>query len=64
MTTLSGKLVRDLDECITPARSGSCAQATQVAVAVAADHEPVTLTITRLVWRAPLRTLPRGAPSR
>jgi hypothetical protein len=62
MTTLSGKLVRDLDECITLARSGSCVQATQLAVA--ADHEPVTLTITRLVWRAPLRTLPRGAPSR
>jgi len=87
------------------ARSGACAQATQVAVAVAADHEVVTLTITddgtqwaarphgegpnlpelcaralqvggtvatesaasgetRLIWRAPLRTIPRAAPSR
>ena len=87
------------------ARSGTCAQATQVAVAVAADHEAVTLTITddgtqwaarpdgegpilpelcaralqvggtvatesaaggetRLIWRAPLRTIPRAAPSR
>ena len=87
------------------ARSGTCAQATQVAVAVAADHEVVTLTITddgpqwaarpngegpilpelcaralqvggtvatesaasgetRLIWRAPLRTIPRAAPSR
>ena len=87
------------------ARSGTCAQATQVAVAVAADHAEVTLTITddgtqwaarpagdgpilpalsaralqvggtvatesaatgetRLIWRAPLRTIPRGAPSR
>jgi signal transduction histidine kinase len=87
------------------ARSGTCAQATQVAVAVAADHETVTLTITddgtqwaarpdgegpilpelcaralqvggsvatesaaggvtRLIWRAPLRTIPRAAPSR
>jgi signal transduction histidine kinase len=87
------------------ARSGACAHATQVAVAVAADHEAVTLTITddgtrwaarsagdgptlpalrarahelggtvaaeyaatgetRLIWRAPLRALPRGAPSR
>jgi signal transduction histidine kinase len=86
-------------------RSGACAQATQVAVAVAADHEAVTLTITddgtqwtarpagdgpilpalsararqlggtvatecaasgeiRLIWRAPLRALPSGAPSR
>jgi signal transduction histidine kinase len=86
-------------------RSGACAQATQVAVAVAADHEVVTLTITddgtqwtarpagdgpilpalsararllggtvatecaasgeiRLIWRAPLRALPSGAPSR
>jgi signal transduction histidine kinase len=86
------------------AGSGTGAQATQVAVAVAADHEAVTLTITddgtrwaarsdgdgptlpvlraradqvggtvateyatgetRLIWRAPLRTLPLGAPSR
>jgi len=87
------------------ARSGACAHATQVAVAVAADQEAVTLTITddgtrwaarsagdgptlpalragahelggtmateyaatgetRLIWRAPLRALPRGAPSR
>jgi signal transduction histidine kinase len=87
------------------AGSGACAQATQVAVAVAADHEVVTLIITddgtrwasrsdgdgltlpvlrarahqvggtvatehvatgetRLIWRAPLRTLPSGAPSR
>ena len=87
------------------ARSGTSAQATQVAVAVAADHEAVTLTITddgtqwaarpdgdgpilpelcaralqvggtvatesaaggetRLIWRAPLRTIPRAAPSR
>ncbi len=87
------------------ARSGTCAQATQVAVAVAADHEAVTLTITddgtqwaarpagdgpilpalsararqlggtvatecgasgetRLIWRAPIRALPSGAPSR
>ena len=87
------------------ARSGACAQATQVAVAVAADHETVTLTITddgtrwatrsagngstlpalrararqvggtvatesaaggetRLIWRAPLRVLPSGVPSR
>ena len=86
-------------------RSGACAQATQVAVAVAADHEAVTLTITddgtqwtarpagdepilpalsaqarqlggtvatecaasgeiRLIWRAPLRALPSGGPSR
>ena len=86
-------------------RSGTCAQATQVAVAVAADHEVVTLTITddgpqwaarpdgegpilpelcaralqvggtvatesaasgetRLIWRAPLRTIPLAAPSR
>jgi signal transduction histidine kinase len=86
-------------------RSGACAQATQVAVAVATDHEAVTLTITddgnqwsarpagdglilpalstqarllggtvatecaasgeiRLIWRAPLRALPSGAPSR
>ena len=87
------------------ARSGTGARATQVAVAVAADHEAVTLTITddgpqwasrpdgsgpilpelcaralqvggtvatesaatgetRLIWRAPLRTTPRAAPSR
>ncbi len=87
------------------ARSGTCAQATQVAVAVTADHEAVTLTITddgtqwaarpadegpilvalsarahqvggtvatestatgetRLIWRAPLRATPSGAPSR
>ena len=87
------------------ASSGTCAQATQVAVAVAADHEAVTLIITddgtqwasrpngegpilqelcaralqvggtvatesaatgetRLIWRAPLRTIPRAAPSR
>ena len=87
------------------ARSGTCAHATQVAVAVAADHDAVTLTITddgtqwaarpnsegpilpelcaralqvggtvatesatdggtRLIWRAPLRTIPRAAPSR
>ena len=87
------------------ARSGACAQATQVAVTVAADHEAVTLTITddgtqwaarpagegpilvalsaqahqvggtvvtesaatgetRLIWRAPLRATPSGAPSR
>lgn len=87
------------------ARSGTGAQATQVAVTVAADHETVTLTITddgtqwaarpegdgpilpelcararqvggtvatesaaggetRLIWRAPLRTLPLAAPSR
>ncbi len=87
------------------ARSGTGAQATQVAVAVAADHDAVTLTITddgpqwaarpngdgpilpelcaralqvggtvatesaagggtRLIWRAPLRTIPRAAPSR
>jgi signal transduction histidine kinase len=87
------------------ARSGACAQATQVAVAVAADRDAVTLTITddgtgwaarpdgdrptlpvlrarahqvggtlatesaatgetRLIWRAPLRTIPRGVPSR
>jgi signal transduction histidine kinase len=86
------------------ARSGAYAHATQVAVAVAADQEMVTLTITddgtrwaarsagngstlpalraqarqvgatvatesvtgetRLIWRAPLRTLPSGVPSR
>ncbi|MGH3125435.1 MAG: sensor histidine kinase, partial [Streptosporangiaceae bacterium] len=87
------------------ARSGAYAHATQVAVAVAADQETVTLTITddgtrwaarsagngstlpalrarahqvggtvatesaetgetRLIWRAPLRVLPRGVPSR
>ena len=87
------------------AQSGTTALATQVAVAVAADHEAVTLTITddgtqwaarpngdgpilpelcaralqvggtvatesaasgqtRLIWRAPLRTIPRAAPSR
>lgn len=87
------------------ARSGAGAQATQVAVAVAADHEAVTLIITddgtqwaarptgdgpilpalsararqlggtlatectasgetRLIWRAPIRALPSGAPSR
>ena len=87
------------------ARSGACAHATQVAVAVAADQEMVTLTITddgtrwaarsagngsslpalralarqaggtvatesaaggetRLIWRAPLRVLPSGVPSR
>jgi signal transduction histidine kinase len=87
------------------ARSGAYAQATQVAVAVAADQETVTLTITddgtrwatrsagngstlpalrararrvggtvatesaasgetRLIWRAPLRVLPSGVPSR
>lgn len=86
------------------AHSGAYAHATQVAVAVAADQEMVTLTITddgtrwgdrtagngstlpalrararqvggtvvtesaidetRLIWRAPLRTLPSGVPSR
>ena len=87
------------------ARSGAYAQATQVAVAVAADQETVTLTITddgtrwatrsagngstlpalrararqvggtvaaesaasgetRLIWRAPLKVLPSGVPSR
>ncbi len=87
------------------ARSGACAQATQVAVTVTADHEAVTLTITddgtqwaarpadegpilvalsarahqvggtvatestatgetQLIWRAPLRATPSGAPSR
>jgi signal transduction histidine kinase len=87
------------------ARSGTCAHATQVAVAVAADQDMVTLTITddgtrwaarsagngstlpalraraqqvggtvatesaatgetRLIWRAPLRVLPSGVPSR
>ena len=87
------------------ARSGAYAHATQVAVAVAADQEMVTLTITddgtrwaartagngstlpalraraapgrrdggdriaatgetRLIWRAPLRALPSGVPSR
>ena len=86
------------------ARSGAYAQATQVAVVVAADQETVTLTITddgtrwaarsagnestlpalrarahqlggmvttesatgetRLIWRAPLRTVRSGVPSR
>jgi signal transduction histidine kinase len=87
------------------ARSGAYAHATQVAVAVAADAEMVTLTITddgtrwaarsagngptlptlrarahqlggtvatesvatgetRLIWRAPIRVLPSGVPSR
>lgn len=87
------------------ARSGTYAHATQVAVAVAADQDMVTLTITddgtrwaarsagngstlpalrarahqvggtvatesgasgetRLIWRAPLRVLPSGVPSR
>ena len=87
------------------ARSGAYAHATQVAVAVAADQEMVTLTITddgtrwaarsagngsslpalraqahqlggtvatesaatgetRLIWRAPIRVLPSGVPSR
>jgi signal transduction histidine kinase len=98
----AGQLLGALREGL--ARSGACANATQVAVAVAADHEAVTLTITddgtqwatrgagdgptlpvlrarahqvggtvatetgatgekRLIWRAPLRTIPRGAPS-
>jgi signal transduction histidine kinase len=97
------QLLRVLREGL--ARSGACAQATQVSVAVAADHEAVTLTITddgtqwaarpagdgpvlpalsararqlgatlatecaasgetRLIWRAPIRALPSGAPSR
>jgi len=97
------QLLRVLREGL--ARSGACAQATQVAVAVAADHEMVTLTITddgtqwaarpaadrpilpalsaradqvggtvatesvatgetRLIWRAPIRAIPSGAPSR
>lgn len=86
------------------AHSGAYAQATQVAVVVAADQEMVTLTITddgtrwaartagngstlpalraraqqvgatvatesatgetRLIWRAPIRSLPSGVPSR
>ncbi|HEY5355432.1 MAG TPA: histidine kinase [Streptosporangiaceae bacterium] len=98
----AGQLLGVLREGL--ARSGAWANATQVAVAVAADHEAVTLTITddgtqwatraagdgptlpvlrarahqvggtvatesaatgetRLIWRAPLRTIPRGAPS-